>query len=368
MPAESETPFLSIAGEIVFKVLSLVILITQLGVLDYYVIHFAKDDDKGALWWILLTDVFIVLAWIETLGHWLFSKVYKRIWTTLKHCMKRTKDQVDAGEGDQGNEAVRLRTAYLAWFFYSAFGLVPRVAVIFADNKNVEKLSGSPSSHAANVIKIVIASTAILFVTLNNAHRNAKAFSRRRFFLERLSAGITWDILDSVELLDTLVRLENPAVPYTELPRDTRNAIVAFVCVSLVIPTVALLEMRQQWKEGSLGRRRLNFKMLYILSNLLFVDVSYLVIRLILWHKHDLQISEFFVKNLICIYLNVNDIWEFWGPNRPWKCPDCGELIIEQYVHSHKEMHRMSQGNVSEGTDMETDSTVFIEMTPQQLS
>ena len=361
MPADSERPFLSIAGEIVFKALSLGVLITQLGVLDYYVIHFVNDDDLGSLWWILLTDLFILLAWIETLGHWLFSKVYRRIWRILQECRRhRPKDHVDAGEGNQGNEAECLRTAFLAWFLYSSFGLAPRIAVIFTDNKNVEKLMTTGDNSPGNTIKIVIAATAILFLTLNNAHHNAKPFSRRRYFLERISGGITWDILDSVELLDTLFRLEHKA-----LAADTRNAIVGFVCINLIIPTVALLEMREKWKEGSLGRRRLNFKILYIFANLLFVDISYLVIRVILWHRDGLDISEFVVKNVICIYLNANDVWEFWGPSRPWRCPNCQELIIEQYINSHKEMHRMTRERISEGTEMETetDSAVFIKMT-----
>lgn len=350
MAADSERSSCGeIVFEIVFKVLSIGVLITQLGVLDYYVIRFVDDDELGSLWWILLTDLVIIIAWVETLGHWVFSKLYRRIAAAWRRY--RRQDTVDGVEGIQGNEAIRLRTAFLAWFLYAAAGLAPRIVVIFRDNENVVNLTISGDKSAANTIKIVIASTAILFLTLNNAHRNAKPFSRRRFFLERISAGVTWDILDSVELLDTLFRLEQ-----YQLPVNMRNAIVVFVCINVIVPTVALLEMREKWVEGSVGRRRLNFKVLYILANLLFVDVAYLVIRIILWHQHNLDISEFVVKNIICIYLNSSDLWEFWGPHRPWRCPQCHNLIIEQYVDIHRRKHREEeneQENASDGVEMD---------------
>ncbi|XP_062522259.1 uncharacterized protein LOC134197037 [Corticium candelabrum] len=328
--------------EIFFKILSLGVLITQLGVLDYYVIRFVHDDDLGPLWWILLTDLFILFFWIESLWHWLFLKLYRKIVIAWRRC--RGQDAVDGGEGIQGNEAKRLRTAFLAWFLYTAAGLIPRIAVIFRDHDNVLNLTSSGNNSAVNTIKIAVAVTAILFLTLSSSHHNAQSFSRRRYYLERITSGVTWDILDSWELLETLFNLEN-----YDLPVSMRNAIIGFTCINFILPTISLLEMRETWGEGSVGSRRLNFKILYILANLLFVDISYLVIRIILWHQHDLNISEFVVKNVICIYLNASDVWEFWGPSRPWRCPHCQQLIIKQYIETHKHTH--------EGHELKTEGT-----------
>ena len=174
--------------------------------------------------------------------------------------------------------------------------------------------------------------------------------------------GMIWDILDTVELLETLFRLETLGI----LPGSIRWAMIIFSCINLASPAIALRELKEKWQSGTLGRLRWgNYKMIYIFVNLL-LDIAYLIIRSILWFQHGVDISAFIIKNVTCIWLNCTDLYEFYfGPEKPIQCkkgtPQCNLMIRQskdqkRFKKHLKKYHHIVESDGSEAEEV-TDGT-----------
>ena len=281
------------------RIFAVGLLILQGVIMNYYLI---VDRDSLAWFAWIATDVIVLIAWVFTM------------W--MSHRKSQSTTNVTKDE---------LKFAYLAWIVY-ALHLVPQVATLFKLKASLldEKLIFGP-----NMLKMTLCLTPMLFLFLIYAHHDAKSHSRRKYYLEKMTAAVTLDLFDSVEMLEYL--FEKDAITL-----GLENAILAFSCMNIFLPTFALFELKFNKFHDSGEISPISFKFIYICSFMFFVNVPFLVLRLILWHGYNLDVSVLLAKNALAIVMGVIEIMEFCGQQRPRRCESCSRTFAKEFFKSHR--------------------------------
>lgn len=317
-----------IPWEVIGKILCIVLLLLQGGVLDYYLVV----EGSHSYWGFITTDVIVLIVWIVIVfvANTHFNVFMKRQYPKLprmKFMWKRRRnlDQIDALHRREYPD--ELPYAFVAWFAYTAITLVPEVAVIF--RMYSEKLEDVKVYHQ-NILKIALCITPILFLLLVSSHHSAHPHSSRKWYVDKLTGGVTLDLIDSIDFLDILF-LDDYAI---NLPGAFKNAIIAFACINFFLPTLALLELNVNKFDGQV--RSVSFQVLYSLSYILLVNVPFFAMRMILWFVFNQDVSVFIAKNIIMTFLYIMDIRESLGPMKPKKCLTCEKLFLPTYLEKHR--------------------------------
>ncbi|XP_031568664.1 uncharacterized protein LOC116303288 [Actinia tenebrosa] len=321
--------------EIFGKVLCILLLLLQGGVLDYYLVTESKTSSYLGF---ITTDIVVLIVWLIVV---FIAKVHCNIWMKFRHpnCPKftmrwkarRNVNQIDGRYREDYPD--ELPYAFVAWLAYTSITLVPEVAVIFknyADDLEDVKVYGQ------NILKIALCITPILFLLLVNSHHNAHPHSSRKWYVDKLTGGVTLDLIDSIDLMDILF-LNDFKI---NLPAHLENAIIAFACINFFLPTLALLELSVNKFDGQV--RPVSFQVLYSLSYILLVNVPFSIIRLILWFEYNQDVSVFIAKNIIMTFIYIMDIRESLGPSKPKKCPTCGKLFLPSCLDHHRTQCHLS--------------------------
>ena len=283
------------------RILAVSLLILQGGILDYYLVV-EKSSSTWFAW--IITDVIVLFAWVFTM------------WMSHRKSQSRRVETMAKDE---------IKFAYIAWIVY-AVHLVPQVATIFKHEAIVfydeERLFGS------NMLKMNLCLTPMLFLFLIYAHHDAKSHSRRKYYLEKMTAAVTLDLFDSVEMLEYLFDKE-------KIPVELQNAILAFSCMNIFLPTFALFELRFNKFHDNGEVSPISFKFIYICSFMFFVNIPFLVLRLILWHGYHLDVSVLLAKNALAIIMGIIEIFEFFGEQRPRRCDACTRTFAKDVFKAH---------------------------------
>ena len=228
-----------------------------------------------------------------------------------------------------------IKFAYLAWIVY-ALHLVPKVSVLFELKASLwdQKIIFGP-----NTLKMNLCLTPMLFLFLIYAHHDAKSHSRRKYYLEKMTAAVTLDLFDSVEMLEYLFVKDKISI-------ELEKAILAFSCMNIFLPTFALFELKFNKFHDSGETSPISFKFIYICSFMFFVNVPFLVLRLILWHGYHLDVSVLLAKNALAIVMGIIEMMEFFGEQRPRKCKACSRTFAKEFFKSHLKMCRAINGNL----------------------
>ena len=306
--------------EVVGKALCIILLVLQGAILDYYLVEHHEVRSLG----FIATDIIVLSIWIGVMfmaKQKFLSKLRKRRRAKEKVDGKRQREEVERDDG-----ADEIAYVFIAWLAYVAITLVPEVAVIFkrfADKLGDAKLFGQ------NILKIALCITPMLFLLLLNSHHDGKRHSKRRSYIDKLSAGVTLDLLDSIDILEILF-VDDVEL---NLPLGLENAIIAFACINFFLPTLALLQLSAIVK-GQV--RSANFQFMYSISYIVLVNVPLGAIRIILWTQYSQDVSVFIGKNIIASAIYMFDIYATCGPERPAKCPKCDNHFPPDSIDGHK--------------------------------
>ena len=118
-----------------------------------------------------------------------------------------------------------------------------------------------------------------------------------------------------------------------QFPDQITDACLAFACINLFLPTLALYELNFSKFDGEVTP--VSFKIAYATSFVCLVNVPNLIIRSALWHKYDADVSVLLMKNVMYIVLGISDILESIGSERPQKCHKC----LKTYSGHHFPQH-----------------------------
>ena len=304
--------------ETVGKAFCIVLLILQGVILDYYL--YKHHDFKSLAF--ITTDIIVVVIWVGVM----FMAKRKFLLKLKKMRRRNVKEKVDGGGKAPDEYADEIPYVFIAWLAYVAITLVPEVAVIF---KRFADQLGDAKVFGQNLLKIALCITPMLFLLLVNSHHDAKPYSSRRTYIDKLSAGVTLDLLDSIDILEILFMDDIEL----HLPVGLENAIIAFACINFFLPTLALLELSAIVKDQV---RSANFKFLYAICYICLVNVPLGVIRIILWTNYNQDVSVFIGKNVIASAIYMFDIYESCGPVKPKRCPTCDNHFAPDQIDGHK--------------------------------
>ena len=282
------------------RILAVAILILQGTILKYYLII-----EGNSSWW---------YAWVIT------NAVVLSVWVYTMWVSHRKSQNINAVAKDE------IKFAYIAWIVY-AVHLVSQVATLFklkTSGFNNKKLVFGP-----NMLKMNLCLTPMLFLFLIYAHHDAKSHSRRKYYLEKMTAAVTLDLFDSVEMLEYLFDKEKITI-------KLENAILAFSCVNIFLPTFALFELKFNKFHDSGEVSPISFKLIYICSFMLLVNVPFLVLRVILWHGYQLDVSVLLAKNVLAVIMGNIEIFEFFGDESPRKCESCERTFARHVFKEHR--------------------------------
>ena len=281
------------------RIFAVILLVFQGILLDYYLIVNEKSS-----WWFawISTDVIVLLAWIFTMY--------------VSH-RKLTQNKDD-----------EIKFAFVAWIVYTVH-LVPQIATLFKMKTRV--FDDENLAFGGNTLKMNLCLTPMLFLFLIYAHHDAKSLSRRKCYLEKITAAVTLDLFDSVEMLEYLFERGS-------LPTEVETAILVFSCTNIFLPTFALFELKYNKFHDSGEVSPISFRFIYIFSFMFFVNVPFFVLRMILWHKYHLDISVLLAKNALAITLGVLEIFEFYGNQRPRRCESCAKTFAKEFFKGHRKM------------------------------
>lgn len=284
------------------RVLAVSLLLFQGTILDYYLIIDARSS-----WWYawIITDAIVLCIWVLTM--WMSHRKSQSV-------NSQAKDEI--------------KFAYIAWIVY-AVHLVPQVATLFKRKATVfhdESLVFGP-----NTLKMNLCITPMLFLFLIYAHHDANSHSRRKYYLEKMTAAVTLDLFDSVEMLEYLF-------DDGKIQVEMQDAILAFSCMNIFLPTFALFELKYNKFHDSGEVSPVSFKFIYICSFMFFVNVPFLVLRLILWHGYHLDISVLLAKNALAIIMGIIEIFEFFGEQRPRRCDTCTRTFAKEFFKAHRKV------------------------------
>ena len=291
------------------KVVCIFLLLFQGGILDIYLVK--EHSTSWAAFFV--TDIAVIAVWV-------FSFVAAR------RFFQKKKDEVDAGR-DPEEFPDELPFAYGAWLLYAGF-LTPRIALLFS-GESATKLKETDFL-GPNTLKAGVACSPLIFILLVYAHHDAKPHTIRKYYIQSLIGSVAFDLFDSLDLLEFLFldREEH------RFPRSLTNAVLAFACINFFLPTLALFELKLNSFTGQVSS--LSFKILYSMSFVFLVNVPNLIIRSVLWHIYNTDVSVLLMKNVICIVVGVVEMLEYFGTDRPRPCLKCGKWYTPDFVEQHK--------------------------------
>ncbi|VDD96686.1 unnamed protein product [Enterobius vermicularis] len=293
-------------------IICLLLVVAQLGLIDYYYIKYLKDS----MWWSwLAADTFVVftLTWLTVLS--------------MRNNQKRMHNErsLDA----------KIKYACLGWFTYSAV-LVAKIVVFFRlyyKSKFVDEFFDE------HLLRLGLSASVLIFVFYLEANHYTPLVSNRQLYIVYLATAITVDLIDTILFLDLLGEAE---IYQWNLPMWLSISILSLACLNLIMPTFALLRLRFR----KLPRKFLLSDKIWSLIYVLIVNGPYLGIRIYLYLLLKLPslnknygVSIFVAKNIAFIYLAVREVWlriQYWRHKTISTINHGEEGQIKQYESNEK--------------------------------
>jgi len=298
--------------EVLAKIACIGMMLFQGLMLDGYMVLFHNH-----LWWSwAIVDVLIILAWTILLVV---------VWKAYRKREKEKEMNFDMVDGrDFRKSPDEIKHAYILWIVYSLC-LIPRLVIIYRKDASTlleERILGP------NFCKVATACTPLIFMLLVYALHDAKQIVSRKYYLGAMIGSITLDLFDSIDLLEFLYEKEDQ-----RFPREILDCTLAFACINLLLPTLALTELRLNRFNGQV--ESLPFKVVYECCYVFLVNVPNLLLRSILWHSYNADVSVLIMKNVMCICLGFSEIARYFTEERPKKCTKCNNWYEKEFFNQH---------------------------------
>lgn len=189
---------------------------------------------------------------------------------------------------------------FYTWGLYVLTALIPNIVIIFAlvgDDLDKKQLLGP------NTLKVILCITPMLFLFLLNTASDLTEHEEYRQLASRLSIQITIDLFDAVEMLHTVL---DERQNRHGIPKAFGRLMVLMACFSFLLSLLQLAENKLRF-----GRQKLRQKKAVVrnVMQMLFVNLVFLIIRLVVFLKYKKDESIFISKNVIAIFLSALEIY-----------------------------------------------------------
>ncbi|PRD24423.1 UNVERIFIED_CONTAM: hypothetical protein NCL1_43821 [Trichonephila clavipes] len=293
----------------------LLIIVLQGSILDYYLI--LHNGGNAAWYFWFLADFLILIAFMAAavISYRYYQK--KSVYATE---VKYNKLQVESYEGALKNKfplstvgrerktdsSAKENTSnsrslfkfgyfplvYTVWFFYSSL-LTAKVILLF--KLDVAQSLDANSAFGPQLLKVIIASSAVVFLLLVETHNNAETYSDHQAYINYLITSTVFEIFDSVTFLGILFPTESKII----LTFPLENSVLILSCINFILPTLTLYKL--SLSEFGTHPRSLGIPLLYKGLHLGLVNIPYFVIRVYLWSLYDHDVTLFLLKNILAM-------------------------------------------------------------------
>lgn len=188
---------------------------------------------------------------------------------------------------------------YVVWFFYSAL-LTAKVILLF--KLDVAQSLDANSAFGPQLLKVIIASAAVVFLLLVETHNNAEPHSDEQSYIYFLITSTVFEIFDSVTFLGILFPMQSKII----LTYPLENAVLILACANFMLPTITLYKL--SLSEFGHQQRPLGLQLLYKGLHLSLVNIPYFVIRVYLWSLYDHDVTLFLLKNILAVVITARTV------------------------------------------------------------
>ncbi|XP_015920720.1 transmembrane protein 121B [Parasteatoda tepidariorum] len=270
----------------------LLIIVLQGSILDYYLI--LHNGGNAAWYFWFLADFLILIAFMAAAV--ISYRFYQK--------KERQKKAEAAGKKNipppKKSNLGYLPLVYIVWFIYSSL-LTSKVVLLF--KLDVAQSLDVDSAFGTQLLKIIIASSAVVFLLLVETHNNAEPHSDGQAYIHFLITSTVFEIFDSVTFLGILFPTQSKIV----LTYPLENAILILSCINFILPTMTLYKL--SLSEFGNQPRSLGLKLLHKFLHLGLVNIPYFAIRVYLWNLYDHDVTLFLVKNILAVLVTVRTIY-----------------------------------------------------------
>ena len=193
-----------------------------------------------------------------------------------------------------------LRWLFAVWSVY-VIGLVVLIGVIFGRTDTIEDKLNKDVFLKPNVLKLTLCLSPILLLLLLSTGVDSMTY---RELIWMLSLRIALDLFDGVEMLEVILEANEFC---QGISKDFEKAIIAFVCLSFVMSPFQLMEIKFDWLLDDWKIRKCT-SVSRTSFQIIFVNVVFLVFRLVLFFEYSKDASIFLAKNIIIIFLGLFEI------------------------------------------------------------
>ena len=189
---------------------------------------------------------------------------------------------------------------YISWLCYSLNNAI-KIVLLFRD---IAETLTEDMTFGPNLMKTCIACASVVFFLLLISLADTTPNSPRDAYITSIMWRITLDVLDTVALLDVLFTQDSRIL----LPFSYQNMIISIAFINILLPTVPLLVLSKSCH----GKKEIPqaLDMLHLTLYLLLVNVPMFVMRMLLWHVHDENISVFLIKNIISMSMVAKNVYD----------------------------------------------------------
>ena len=192
----------------------------------------------------------------------------------------------------------KLRWLFAVWGFYTWLALVPITGINFG---LVEDKLDNKAFLGPNVLKMSLSIFPVLLLLLLKTANDSSEYGE---LVSKVSFQIALDLFDGIEMLEVV--LEENELTHG-VPKNFEKAIIAFACISFLLPFCQLMEIKFE-ENGRLEIRKYPAA-LRIVTQILCVNAVFLGLRWALLLRYGKDASIFIAKNGIVIVFGVLEVW-----------------------------------------------------------
>ncbi|GFR16707.1 uncharacterized protein TNCT_622741 [Trichonephila clavata] len=263
----------------------LLIIVLQGSILDYYLI--LHNGGNAAWYFWFLADFLILIAFMAAAV------------ISYRYYQKKGRERKTDSSAKENTSKSRslfkfgyFPLVYIVWFFYSSL-LTAKVILLF--KLDVAQSLDANSAFGPQLLKVIIASSAVVFLLLVETHNNAETYSDHQAYIYYLITSTVFEIFDSVTFLGILFPTESKII----LTFPLENSVLILSCINFILPTLTLYKL--SLSEFGTHPRSLGIPLLYKALHLGLVNIPYFVIRVYLWSLYDHDVTLFLLKNILAM-------------------------------------------------------------------
>lgn len=196
-----------------------------------------------------------------------------------------------------------LPLSYIAWFLYSAI-LSAKFCIIYVLPNSIASQLDEKNFFGPNMLQTGLSLVSIILYFFILTVQDTRAHTEQNNYIQSISGSTYVDLLDAVSFGSVLLKDKDVVMGY-HLDWIT----MAIVSFNFVLPSECLFVLSKTY----FGKFPLSHKSQLIHKVVHYVVVNFpmFLVRMLVWHLHDQNISVFLVKNILALTLAVKDIHDF---------------------------------------------------------